>query len=175
MPAAARRPSTAALGTPTDLSSEATSAVAAAVNPLLADAFALYLKTKNFHWHMSGAHFRDYHLLLDEQGEQIFAMTDVLAERVRKIGGTTLRSIGHISKLQRITDNDDEFVAPIDMLRELMEDNKAFTVNMREAHEVAAQNDDVATTSLLENFIDETERRAWFLFEATRVTNQPQH
>lgn len=175
MPAAARRPSTAALGTPTDLSAEATSAVAAAVNPLLADAFALYLKTKNFHWHMSGAHFRDYHLLLDEQGEQIFAMTDVLAERVRKIGGTTLRSIGHISKLQRITDNDDEFVAPIDMLRELMEDNKAFTVNMREAHEVAAQNDDVATTSLLENFIDETERRAWFLFEATRVTNQPQH
>jgi starvation-inducible DNA-binding protein len=175
MPAAARRPSTASLGTPTDLSAEATSAVAAAVNPLLADAFALYLKTKNFHWHMSGAHFRDYHLLLDEQGEQIFAMTDVLAERVRKIGGTTLRSIGHISKLQRITDNDDEFVAPIDMLRELMEDNKAFTINMREAHEVAAQNDDVATTSLLENFIDETERRTWFLFEATRVTNQPQH
>jgi starvation-inducible DNA-binding protein len=175
MPAAARRPSTAALGTPTDLSAEATNAVTAAVNPLLADAFALYLKTKNFHWHMSGAHFRDYHLLLDEQGEQIFAMTDVLAERVRKIGGTTLRSIGHISKLQRITDNDDEFVAPIDMLRELMEDNKAFTINMREAHEVAAQNDDVATTSLLENFIDETERRTWFLFEATRVTNQPQH
>jgi starvation-inducible DNA-binding protein len=175
MPAAARRPSTAALGTPTDLSAEATSAVAAAVNPLLADAFALYLKTTNFHWHMSGAHFRDYHLLLDEQGEQIFAMTDVLAERVRKIGGTTLRSIGHIGKLQRITDNDDEFVAPIDMLRELMEDNKAFNINMREAHEVAAQNDDVATTSLLENFIDETERRTWFLFEATRVTNQPQH
>ncbi len=172
---AAHQPSTAVLGTPTDLSAEATSAVAAAVNPLLADAFALYLKTKNFHWHMSGTHFRDYHLLLDEQGEQIFAMTDVLAERVRKIGAATLRSIGHIAKLQRIADNDDEFVAPIDMLRELMEDNKAFTVNIREAHEVAAQNDDVATTSLLENFIDEAERRTWFLFEATRVSNQPQH
>src|SRR5262249_33083831 len=130
---------------------------------------------KNFHWHMSGAHFRDYHLLLDEQGDEIFAMTDVLAERVRKIGAATLRSIGHIAKLRRIADNDDEFVAPIDMLRELMEDNKAFTVNMREAHEVAAQNDDVATTSLLENFIDEAERRTWFLFEASRVTNQPQH
>jgi starvation-inducible DNA-binding protein len=171
---AARRQSSAALGTPTDLSAEAASAVAAAVNPLVADAFTLYLKTKNFHWHMSGAHFRDYHLLLDEQGEQIFAMTDVLAERVRKIGAATLRSIGHIAKLQRIADNDDEFVAPIDMLRELMEDNKAFTVNMRGAHEVAEKNDDVATTSLLENFIDEAERRTWFLFEATRVTNQPQ-
>jgi starvation-inducible DNA-binding protein len=172
---AARRPSTATLGTPTDLSAEAASAVAAAVNPLVADAFALYLKTKNFHWHMSGAHFRDYHLLLDEQGDEIFAMTDVLAERVRKIGAATLRSIGHIAKLRRIADNDDEFVAPIDMLRELMEDNKAFTVNMRAAHEVAAQNDDVATTSLLENFIDEAERRTWFLFEASRVPNQPQH
>jgi starvation-inducible DNA-binding protein len=131
------------------------------------------LKTKNFHWHLSGPHFRDYHLLLDEQGDQIFAMADKLAERVRKIGGITLRSIGHISKLQRITDNDAEFVAPTDMLRELMEDNKAFTDSMREAHEIAAKNNDCATTSLLENFIDETEKRTWFLFEATRMKNQP--
>jgi starvation-inducible DNA-binding protein len=163
----------AALATPTDLSANATSAVAAVLNPLLADAFALYLKTKNFHWHVSGAHFRDYHLLLDEQGDQIFAMTDELAERVRKIGGTTLRSIGHIAKLQRIADNDAEYVAPADMLRELMEDNKAFTANMREAHEVADNNSDSATTSLLETFIDETERRTWFLFETTRHTNRP--
>src|SRR6202022_97895 len=168
-----RRPSTAALGTPTHLSAEAVDAVTAGLNPLVADAFALYLKTKNFHWHVSGPHFRDYHLLLDEQGEQIFAMTDELAERVRKIGGTTLRSIGHISKLQRIADNDAEFVAPADMLRELMEDNKTFTASMREAHEIASNNNDVATTSLLENFIDETEKRTWFLFEATRLTNQP--
>jgi starvation-inducible DNA-binding protein len=166
-----RRPHT--LNTPTDLSAEAAGAVIAALNPLLADAFALYLKTKNFHWHVSGPHFRDYHLLLDEQGDQIFAMTDELAERVRKIGGTTLRSIGQIARLQRIRDNDEEFVAAVDMLRELMEDNKALTANMREAHEVAAQNNDVATTSLLENFIDETERRTWFLFEATRVANRP--
>jgi starvation-inducible DNA-binding protein len=165
------RSSSAALGTPTDLSKDATNAVGAALNPLIADAFALYVKTKNFHWHVSGPHFRDYHLLLDDQGDQIFAMTDDLAERVRKIGGTTLRSIGHIAKLQRITDNDAEFVAPGDMLRELMEDNKAFTASMREAHEVASDNNDVATTSLLENFIDETEKRTWFLFEATRLRN----
>jgi starvation-inducible DNA-binding protein len=165
------RSSSAALDTPTDLSKDATSAVGAAINPLIADAFALYVKTKNFHWHVSGPHFRDYHLLLDDQGDQIFAMTDELAERVRKIGGTTLRSIGHIAKLQRITDNDAEFVAPGDMLRELMEDNKAFTARMREAHEVASNNNDVATTSLLENFIDETEKRTWFLFEATRLRN----
>jgi starvation-inducible DNA-binding protein len=161
------------LGTPTDLSSANVSAITAALNPLVADAFALYLKTKNFHWHVSGPHFRDYHLLLDEQGEQIFAMTDELAERVRKIGGTTLRSIGHIAKLQRISDNDAEFVAPADMLRELMDDNKAFTASMREAHDIADQSNDVATTSLLENFIDETEKRTWFLFEATRLSNQP--
>ena len=161
----------AMLRTTTDLSTEAINAVMSALNPLLADAFALYLKTKNFHWHLSGPHFRDYHLLLDEQGEQIFEMTDELAERVRKIGGTRLRSIGHISRLQRIRDNDEEFVAATDMLRELMEDNKAFTVSIRQAHEVAAGNNDVATTSLLENFIDETEKRTWFLFEATRVTN----
>ena len=168
-----RRSESAMLRTSTDLSAEAVSAVTGALNPLLADAFALYLKTKNFHWHVSGPHFRDYHLLLDEQGEQIFAMTDELAERVRKIGGATLKSIGHVARLQRIKDNNEEFVAAVDMLRELMEDNKAFTANMREAHEVAAQNNDVATTSLLENFIDETERRTWFLFEATRVRNQP--
>jgi starvation-inducible DNA-binding protein len=161
------------LRTSTDLSGEAVSAVTGALNPLLADAFALYLKTKNFHWHVSGPHFRDYHLLLDEQGDQIFAMTDELAERVRKIGGVTVKSIGHVARLQRIKDNDEEFVAAVDMLGELMEDNKGLTANMRQAHEVAAHNNDVATTSLLENFIDETERRTWFLFEATRVTNQP--
>ena len=168
-----RRSESAMLRTATDLSAEAVSAITGALNPLLADAFALYLKTKNFHWHMSGPHFRDYHLLLDEQGEQIFAMTDELAERVRKIGGVTVKSIGHVARLQRIKDNNEEFVAAVDMLRELMEDNKAFTTNMREAHEIADQNNDSATTSLLENFIDESERRTWFLFEATRVTNQP--
>jgi starvation-inducible DNA-binding protein len=168
-----RRSVPAELATRTDLTPEATNAVTNALNPLLADVFALYLKTKNFHWHMSGPHFRDYHLLLDEQGDQIFAMTDELAERVRKIGGATLKSIGHVATLQRIKDNDEEFVAAVDMLRELMEDNKSLTANMREAHEIADQNNDSATTSLLENFIDETERRAWFLFEATRVTNQP--
>ena len=168
-----RRSEAAMLRTATDLSAEAVSAVTGALNPLLADAFALYLKTKNFHWHMSGPHFRDYHLLLDEQGEQIFAMTDELAERVRKIGGATVKSIGHVARLQRIKDNNEEFVAAVDMLRELMEDNKAFTTNMREAHEIADQNNDSATTSLLENFIDESERRTWFLFEATRATNQP--
>jgi starvation-inducible DNA-binding protein len=170
---AVRQPSIVALGTPTDLSAEAASAVTAALNPLVADAFALYLKTKNFHWHVSGPHFRDYHLLLDDQGDQIFAMTDVLAERVRSIGGTTLRSIGQITRLQRIKDNEADFVPAIDMLRELMEDNKAFTANMRAAHKVASESNDSATTSLLENFIDETEKRTWFLFEASRVTNQP--
>src|SRR4029077_3052534 len=132
---ASRRSGSAALGTPTDLSSANVSAVTAALNPLIADAFALYLKTKNFHWHVSGPHFRDYHLLLDDQGDQIFAMTDVLAERVRSIGGTTLRSIGQITRLKRIKDNEADFVPAIDMLRELMEDNKAFTGNMRAARE----------------------------------------
>ena len=168
-----RRSEAAMLRTATDLSAEAVSAVTGALNPLLFDAFALYLKTKNFHWHMSGPHFRDYHLLLDEQGEQIFAMTDELAERVRKIGGVTVKSIGHVARLQRIRDNNEEFVAAVDMLGELMEDNKTLTTNMREAHEIADRNNDSATTSLLENFIDESERRTWFLFEATRVTNQP--
>ena len=167
------RAGSAALHTPSDLTAEATRAVTEALNPLVADAFALYVKTKNFHWHISGAHFRDYHLLLDEQGDQIFAMTDVLAERVRKIGGNTLRSIGHIAKLKRVTDNDAEFVAPDDMLRELMEDNKAFTANMREAHEIAGRHNDSATTSILEVFIDETEKRTWFLFETTRRSNRP--
>ena len=169
--AQSRATGSSALHTPTDLSADATSAVTEVLNPLVADAFALYVKTKNFHWHVTGPHFRDYHLLLDEQGDQIFAMTDMLAERVRKIGGNTLRSIGHITKLKRITDNDAAFVPAVDMLRELMEDNKSFTASMREAHDVAGRHNDVATTSLLEVFIDETEKRTWFLFEATRLTN----
>jgi starvation-inducible DNA-binding protein len=156
----------AALLTPTDLSQEAVRDISAALNALLADAFALYLKTKNFHWHVSGPHFRDYHLLLDEQAEQIFATTDELAERVRKIGATTLRSIGDIARRQSIKDNDEKFVSPTDMLRELMADNKAMAAAMRKAHEVADKHEDVATASLLEPFIDATERRTWFLFEA---------
>ena len=142
--------------------------IANALNPLLADAFALYLKTKNFHWHMSGPHFRDYHLLLDQQGDQIFAITDDIAERVRKVGGTTIRSIGHISKLQRIKDNDQEFVSAHDMLLELYADNKSFVENLRAAHEVTDKANEYDTTSLIEQWIDEAERRAWFLFEATR-------
>ena len=163
-----RAAGSAALHTPTDLSADATSAVTEVLNPLVADAFALYVKTKNFHWHVTGPHFRDYHLLLDEQGDQIFAMTDMLAERVRKIGGNTLRSIGHITKLKRIVDNDAEFVPAVDMLRELMEDNKHVAAAMRKAHEVCDEHNDVASASLLETFIDETERRTWFLFEAGR-------
>lgn len=138
------------------------------LNALLADAFALYLKTKNFHWHMSGAHFRDYHLLLDEQGEQIFKITDDIAERVRKIGGTTIRSIGHIARLQRINDNDQEFVPARDMLLELHADNRSFVESLRAAHEAASKENDFATTSLIETWIDDAERRAWFLFESTR-------
>jgi starvation-inducible DNA-binding protein len=138
------------------------------LNALLADVFALYIKTKNFHWHMSGPHFRDYHLLLDEQSEQIFAITDDIAERVRKIGGETLRSIGHIARLQRIHDNDQEYVAPQDMLQELHTDNRGLVDSLRSAHEVAQRVNDVATTSLIETWIDEAERRSWFLFEATR-------
>jgi starvation-inducible DNA-binding protein len=138
------------------------------LNALAADIFALYLKTKNFHWHMSGPHFRDYHLLLDEQADQIFAISDDIAERVRKIGGTTLRSIGHIARLQRIADNDQEFVGARDMLIELHADNKALVESLRSAHEVASKANDYATTSLIENWIDEAERRAWFLFESTR-------
>jgi starvation-inducible DNA-binding protein len=138
------------------------------LNGLLADAFALYLKTKNFHWHMSGQHFRDYHLLLDEHAAQIFAITDDVAERVRKVGGTTIRSIGHISRLQRLHDNDDEFVGPTEMLRELHADNKSLVESLRAAHEVTSKANEYATTSMIEIWIDEAERRAWFLFEATR-------
>jgi starvation-inducible DNA-binding protein len=164
-----------ALDTPTDLSADAVQAISAAINAVLADSFALYLKTKNFHWHISGPHFRDYHLLLDEQGEQIFATTDPLAERVRKIGGITLRSIGQISELQRIKDNDEDFVDPLEMLRELMNDNKVVAKAMREAHAIADKHEDVATASLLENFIDDTEKRTWFLFEASRQADRTGH
>lgn len=160
---------TPALDTPTDLSSAAVSEISKKMNVVLADVFALYLKTKNFHWHMSGPHFRDYHLLLDEQSEQIFAITDDIAERIRKIGGVTLRSIGNIARLQTLEDNDEDFVPALDMLRELMSDNKALVASMREAHEITDKHEDVATTSLLENWIDEAERRTWFLFEATRA------
>jgi starvation-inducible DNA-binding protein len=156
------------LDTPTDLPQAAVEKISTAVNALLADVFAVYLKTKNFHWHMSGRHFRDYHLMLDEHSDQIFATTDQLAERVRKLGGTTLRSIGQIAKLQTIKDNNESYVPPREMLRELMNDNKHLAAEMRKAHEVADKGGDVATTSILENFIDEAERRAWFLFEATR-------
>jgi starvation-inducible DNA-binding protein len=153
---------------PTDLTPAAMKDVAGAMNAILADVFALYLKTKNFHWHLSGPHFRDYHLMFDEQAEQIFAMTDLVAERVRKIGGTTLRSIGHISRLQRILDNDAQYVEPEDMLAELCEDNKTLTSRLREAHNVCDAHRDVATASLIEVWIDETERRTWFLFEASQ-------
>ena len=156
------------LDTPTDLPPAAVDKISAALNVLLADAFALYLKTKNFHWHISGRHFRDYHLLLDEQSEAIFATTDQLAERVRKIGGATLKSIGQIAKLKTIKDNDEDYVPPREMLRELMEDNKHVAAAMRKAHEVCDEAGDVASASLLEVFIDETERRTWFLFEASR-------
>ncbi len=158
----------APLETPTDLDAKAVKELSAALNIVLADMFALYLKTKNFHWHMSGQHFRDYHLLLDEHGDQVFATTDALAERVRKIGGTTLRSIGHIARLQRVLDNDAEFVTPMDMLAELRGDNKELVARLRETHDLCDRHRDVATASLLENWIDEAERRTWFLFEATR-------
>ena len=158
----------APLKTPLDIAPEAVKEISGALNVLLADVFALYLKTKNFHWHMSGPHFRDYHLLLDEHGDQIFAITDDIAERVRKIGGTTIRSIGHVARLQRIADNDAEYVTPADMLSELNEDNKAIVLRMRAVHELCDDAGDVATASLLENWIDEAQRRAWFLFEATR-------
>jgi starvation-inducible DNA-binding protein len=158
----------APLITPTDLTPQAVRDVCAAMNAILADAFALYLKTKNFHWHMSGPHFRDWHLLLDEQGDQIFAMTDPIAERVRKLGGPTLKSIGSISRLQRVLDNDADYVEPLDMLAELQDDNKMLTTRLREAHNVCEESRDVATASLIEVWIDETERRTWFLYEATR-------
>ena len=158
----------APLVTPTDLTAAATRDIVGAMNAILADAFSLYLKTKNFHWHMSGPHFRDYHLLFDEQADQIYAMTDPIAERVRKLGGTTLRSIGHIARLQRVLDNDAEYVEPSDMLAELREDNKTLAARLREAHNVCEKHRDIATASLIEVWIDETERRTWFLFEASR-------
>lgn len=158
----------APLKTPTRFTQEATHDIAAALTVLLADVFALYLKTKNFHWHMSGPYFRDYHLLLDDQSDQIFATTDPIAERARKIGGRTLHSTGHIARLQRILDNDAEFVTPDDMLAELREDNLALAGYMRETHALCSEFGDVATTSLLETWIDEAERRVWFLFESGR-------
>jgi starvation-inducible DNA-binding protein len=158
----------APLITPTDLPSNAVQDISGALNILLADVFALYIKTKNFHWHMSGSHFRDYHLLLDEQSEQIFALTDALAERVRKIGGTTLRSIGQIGRLQRVLDNNADYVTPLDMLAELRDDNKQLAAHLRETHGLCDEHNDVASASLLETWLDEAERRTWFLFEATR-------
>jgi starvation-inducible DNA-binding protein len=158
----------APLATPTDLGGEATRDIGEAMNAILADVFALYVKTKNFHWHLSGPHFRDYHLMFDEQGDQIFAMTDPIAERVRKIGGPTLKSIGHIARLQRVLDNDAEYVEPEDMLAELCEDNRMLAARLREAHNVCDEGRDIATASVIETWIDETERRTWFLFEASR-------
>jgi starvation-inducible DNA-binding protein len=159
----------APLATPSALGAEAVKNISGALNAVLADVFALYLKTKNFHWHMSGPHFRDYHLSLDEHADQIFAMTDDIAERVRKIGGITIRSIGQVARLQRISDNDADYVDPLDMLAELREDNRALLASMREAHDLCSEEDDVATTSLLEVWIDQTERRIWFLFETGRT------
>jgi starvation-inducible DNA-binding protein len=156
------------LDTPTDLSPDGVNKISKALNTLLADAFALYLKTKNIHWHVSGRHFRDYHLMLDEQSDAIFATTDQLAERVRKLGGTTVKSIGQVAKLQTIKDNDEDYVPPREMLRELMEDNKHMAAAMRQAHKLCDDNEDSGTAGLLETFIDETERRTWFLFEASR-------
>jgi starvation-inducible DNA-binding protein len=158
----------ASLATPTTLSEQAVNDISEALTLLLSDVFALYLKTKNFHWHMSGSHFRDYHLMLDEQGEQIFAMTDTIAERARKIGGTTLRSIGQISRFQRIADNEAEYVKPLDMITELRDGNAMLTQNMRAVHSLCDKAGDVATASLLENWIDESEKRTWFLFECSR-------
>jgi len=165
----------APLDTPTDLKAPATKEISAAMNGILADVFALYLKTKNFHWHMSGPHFRDYHLLLDEQADQLYAMTDPIAERIRKLGGMTLRSIGHIGRLQRVVDNDADYVEPQDMLAEVREDNQELAARLREVHNVCDEHRDIATASLIEVWIDETERRTWFLFEAARqsVVSKP--
>jgi starvation-inducible DNA-binding protein len=159
---------TVALHTPSDLGQQAVKDIAGALTVLLADVFALYLKTKNFHWHLSGPHFRDYHLMLDEQGEEIFAITDDIAERARKVGGTTLRSIGQVHRIQRLLDNDADYVTAQDMLAELAEDNRRLVSFLRATHEVCSGYNDVATTSLIENWIDQAERRSWFLFESTR-------
>jgi starvation-inducible DNA-binding protein len=158
----------APLVTPSDLGAEASENISAGMNGILADVFALYLKTKNFHWHMSGPHFRDYHLLLDEQADQLYAMTDPIAERIRKTGGNTLRSIGHIARMQRVKDNDADYVDPQDMLAELREDNQTLAKRLREVHDMVDEVRDIATASLIENWIDETERRTWFLFESSR-------
>jgi starvation-inducible DNA-binding protein len=158
----------APLVTPSDLGAKASQEIAGGMNAILADVWALYLKTKNFHWHMSGPHFRDYHLLLDEQADQLYAMSDPIAERIRKVGGNTLRSIGHIARLQRVKDNDADYVEPLDMLAELREDNQQLAARLREVHDVVDEARDIATASLIENWIDETERRTWFLFEASR-------
>ena len=165
---AARTRRKAPLATPTDLGAQATRDIGGALNALLADVYALYFKTKNFHWHVSGAHFRDYHLLLDEHADQIYDIADDIAERVRKLGGTTIRSVGHIARLQRLKDNDADYVDPMDMLSELREDNTALLASMRRTHELCDDHNDVATASLLENWIDQAERRIWFLFETTR-------
>ena len=165
----------AALDTPTDLDDADVKAVSEALNGLLATSYALYLKTKNFHWHVSGPHFRDYHLLLDEQADQLYAIADPIAERIRKVGGSTLRSIGHISRLQRVLDNDAEYVEPLDMLAELREDNMMLAARLREVHDVCDDHRDIATASLLEVWIDEAERRTWFLFEASRRGDKTGH
>jgi starvation-inducible DNA-binding protein len=171
----AKRRRAASLVTPTDLGSKASVDIAGGMNAILADVFGLYLKTKNFHWHMSGPHFRDYHLLLDEQADQLYAMTDPIAERIRKTGGSTLRSIGHIARLQRIKDNDAEYVDPLDMLAELREDNQTLAASLREVHDMVDEHRDIATASLIENWIDETERRTWFLFESSRRGDNTGH
>jgi starvation-inducible DNA-binding protein len=163
----------AQIKTPTDLGADATRDIAGALNVLLADVYALYFKTKNFHWHVSGPHFRDYHLLLDEQGDQLYAIADTIAERVRKVGGTTIRSIGHIGRLQRVLDNDADYVSPLDMLAELRDDNMQLAAHMRAAHAVCDEHGDVASASLLEVWIDEAERRVWFLFETSRKGDAP--
>ena len=159
----------AALATPTDLGANATKDITGGLNILGADVLALWMKTKNFHWHVSGPHFRDYHLMLDEQSDEIYAMVDPVAERARKLGGKALHSIGQVKKLQRVLDNDADYVTPQDMLAELREDNKQLAKNMRSLHEVCDEHNDVATASLIENWIDETERRTWFLFESART------
>ena len=174
-PDARERERNVRLGTRSDLPNAARRDICGALNALLADAFALYVKTKNFHWHMSGPHFRDYHLLLDEQADQVYAMTDPIAERVRKLGFTTLTSIGHIARLARIADNDAEYVDPLDMLAELRDDNQAMAARMRETHGLCDEHRDVATASLLEVWIDEAERRTWFLFEASRRGDREGH
>jgi len=158
----------APLKTPTDLPEAASREIASVMNAILADTFALYLKTKNFHWHVSGSHFRDYHLMFDEQADQLFAMTDPIAERIRKLGGMTLRSIGHVSRLQRVIDNDADYVDPVDMLTELCEDSKQFTEQLRDAHSLCDKHRDIATVSLIDDWIDESEKRTWFLFESSR-------